>query len=117
MPNFTFYGGRKQATTKVFFLFLNLSAVPKKSTPGAEICLQRNGINEIEFEKTLIYLKSDFFGASFEVAVVLFINGRCHFYDTAVIESFYEKERNSQPLTKPDPESGPPRILISLPYN
>ena len=31
MPNFTFYGGRKQATTNFFFLFLNLSAVTKKS--------------------------------------------------------------------------------------
>ena len=34
MPNFTFYGGRKQATKNFFFLFLNLSAVAKKSTPG-----------------------------------------------------------------------------------
>ena len=33
MPNFTFYGGRKQATRN-FFLFQNLSVVPvKKSTP------------------------------------------------------------------------------------
>ena len=34
MPNFTFYGERKQGTTNFFFLFLNLSLVPKKSTPG-----------------------------------------------------------------------------------
>ena len=31
VANFTSYGGRKQAKTK-FSLFLNLSAVPKKST-------------------------------------------------------------------------------------
>ena len=34
VANFTFYGGRKQAKTK-FSPFLNLSAVPKKSTPAA----------------------------------------------------------------------------------
>ena len=34
LPNGTFYGGRKQATTNFSFnVFLNLSAVPKKSTP------------------------------------------------------------------------------------
>ena len=57
--------------------------------------------------KTLIYLKSDVFGASFEVAVVLFINGRCHFYDTSVIESFYEKKketRNPWPNQTPNPD-------------
>ena len=32
MPNFTLYGGRKQATTNFSFLFLNLGAVLKKST-------------------------------------------------------------------------------------
>ena len=31
MPNFTFYGERKQGTTNFsFWLFLNLSAIPKK---------------------------------------------------------------------------------------
>ena len=34
MPSFTFYGGRITSDDKLFFLFLNLSAVPKKSTPG-----------------------------------------------------------------------------------
>ena len=33
MPNFTFYGGRKQATMN-FLSLSNLSAVRKKSTPG-----------------------------------------------------------------------------------
>ena len=33
VANFTFYGGRKEAKTKSS-LFLNLSAVPKKSTPA-----------------------------------------------------------------------------------
>ena len=36
MPNFTFYGGSKQATTNFFLLSLNLSAVPKKSTPSGK---------------------------------------------------------------------------------
>ena len=42
MPNFTFYGGGGGPWTsddKFFFLFLNLSAVLKKSTPGEWICL------------------------------------------------------------------------------
>ena len=34
MSNCKFYGGRKQATTNLLFLSLNLSAVLKKSTPG-----------------------------------------------------------------------------------
>ena len=34
MPNFTFYGGRKQATTKYYFLFLNLDAVVRNSASG-----------------------------------------------------------------------------------
>ena len=34
IPNFTFYEGRKQGDDKIIFLILNLSAVPKKSTPG-----------------------------------------------------------------------------------
>ena len=28
MPNLAFYGGRKQATTKILFLFLSLNLVP-----------------------------------------------------------------------------------------
>jgi len=50
VANFTFYGGRKQAKTK-FSLFLNLSAVPKKSTPATN------------FEKARVYFKSDVFAA------------------------------------------------------
>ena len=34
MPNFTFYGGRKQATTKYYFLFLNLAVVVRNSASG-----------------------------------------------------------------------------------
>ena len=34
MPNFAFYGGRKQATTKFLLLFLYLDMVPRNSTPG-----------------------------------------------------------------------------------
>ena len=33
LPNFTFYGGRKQATRK-FILFLNLNMILRNSTPG-----------------------------------------------------------------------------------
>ena len=33
MPNSTFYGGRKEATTNFFSLSSNLSVVPNKSTP------------------------------------------------------------------------------------
>ena len=63
MPNFTFYGERKQGTTNFFFLFLNLSAVPKKSTPGklAHIShFQWIGINATKFEKTRVILKVAF---------------------------------------------------------
>ena len=48
------------------FLFLNLTAVPKKSTPGKFAYVrhfQWTGINTTEFEKTRIYLKSDVFAA------------------------------------------------------
>ena len=63
MPNFTFYGERKQGTTNFFFLFLDLSAVPKKSTPGklAHIShFQWIGINATKFEKTRVILKVAF---------------------------------------------------------
>ena len=33
MPNFTFSGGRKRATTKVFFLSLNLDMVVRNAAP------------------------------------------------------------------------------------
>ena len=48
----------------MFFLFLNLRAVPKKSTPGKFAYIkhfQRIEINETKFEKMLIYFKSDVF--------------------------------------------------------
>ena len=67
MPNFTFYGGRKQATTKFSF---SLTAVSKKSTPGKFNYIrhfQRIGLNAAKSEKTLIYFKSNVFTA---VAVV-----------------------------------------------
>ena len=70
MPNCKSYGGRKQATTNLFFLFLNLSAVLKKSTPGkfAYTChFQQIGINATKIEKTGIDFKTDVFAA---VAVV-----------------------------------------------
>ena len=66
MPNCKFYGGRKQATTNLFFS-LNLSAVLKKSTPGkfAYTChFQQIGINATEIEKTGIHFKADVFAAA-----------------------------------------------------
>ena len=53
-----------------FLLFLNLSSVPKKSTPGKFAYIryfQRTKINATKFEKTPIHFKSDIFAA---VAVV-----------------------------------------------
>ena len=38
MPNFIFYGERKQSMT-IFFLFLNLSEVPRKQINSREIYL------------------------------------------------------------------------------
>ena len=70
MPNFTFYGARKQAKTSFFFLFQNLSVVPKKSTPGKFAYIlhfQGTGTSVRKFEKTPSHFKSDFFAA---VAVV-----------------------------------------------
>ena len=48
------------------FLFLNLSAVPNKSTPGKFAYIrhfQRTWIKATKFEKTLIRFKSDVFAA------------------------------------------------------
>ena len=66
MPSFTFYGGRKTSDDKLFFLFLNLSAVPKKSTPGKLAYIsyfQRIEISATRLEKTPIHFKSDIFAA------------------------------------------------------
>ena len=71
MTNFTFYGRRTQTSDdEIFFPFLNLSAVPKKSSPGKFAYIkhfQRIGMNATMFEKTLIHFKRDVFAA---VAVV-----------------------------------------------
>ena len=69
MPNFTFYGEHK-SDNELPFLFLNLSSVSKKSTPGTEIRLHSTfsvGINATKFEKTPIHFISDVFAA---IAVV-----------------------------------------------
>ena len=48
MPNFTFYGGRKRATTKCFFLSLNLRIFLRNSTPGGLACIwQRKWVTMI----------------------------------------------------------------------
>ena len=59
---------RKQASTIFFFLSLNLSAVPKKSTPGKFAYIrhfQGIGINATVSEKTRIHHKNDVFAAVF----------------------------------------------------
>ena len=66
MPSFTFYGGCKTSEDKLFFLSLNLSAVPKKSTPGKLTYIsyfQRIEINATKLEKMPIHFKSDVFAA------------------------------------------------------
>ena len=66
MLSFTFYGGRKTSDDKLFFLFLNLSAVPKKSTPRKLAYIsyfQLIEINTTKLEKTPIHFKSDVFAA------------------------------------------------------
>ena len=66
MPSFTFYGGRKRSDDKLFFLFLNLSAVPKKSAPGKLAYIsyfQRIELNATKLEKTPIHFRSDVFAA------------------------------------------------------
>ena len=66
MPSFTFYGGRKTSDDKHFFLFLYLSVVPKKSSPGKLAYIsyfQRIKINATKLEKTPIHFKRDIFAA------------------------------------------------------
>ena len=61
MPDFTLFGGRKQATTNLSFSFLNLSAVPKKSTLGKLAYIwhfQRIGINATKVFKVTFSLPS-----------------------------------------------------------
>ena len=62
MPNCTFCGGNDE----FFFLFLDLSAFPKKTTPGkfALIChFQLIEINATDFEEKQIHFKFDVFAA------------------------------------------------------
>ena len=94
MPNFTFYGGRKQAKTSFFFLFQNLSVVPKKSTPGKFAYIlhfQGTGTSVRQFEKTRIHFKSDFFAA---VAVV---DAKAPYYREylRVLEALWWNKRNT----------------------
>ena len=62
IPNFTFYGLRKQATTKLYFFFLTLDMVPSNSNPGGFAYIwQRKwvGIIAIKTERTQIHFLSD----------------------------------------------------------
>ena len=62
LPNLTFHGVRKQATTKLLFLFLNLDMVPKYSTPvGLAYIWQSKwvGIITIKTERTQIHFLNE----------------------------------------------------------
>ena len=62
MPNFAFYGGRKQATTKFFFLFPSFDMVPWNSASGGFAYFWQSkwvGIIAIKTEGTQIHLLSD----------------------------------------------------------
>ena len=65
-PDGTFYGGRKHTTKNFFFLFLNVGAVSKNSSPEnvTYIChLRQVGIIATTFEKTQIHFNSDVLAA------------------------------------------------------
>ena len=62
MPNFAFYGGRKQAATKFYFSFLSFDMVPWNSASGRFAYFWQSkwvGIIAIKTEKTQIHLLSD----------------------------------------------------------
>ena len=67
IPNFYVLRRTQTSDDEIFFLFLNLSAVPKKSTPGRSAYdirrFQRTGINATMSEKTQIHFKSDVFAS------------------------------------------------------
>ena len=59
IPNFAFYGGRKQATTKFFFLTVNLDMVVRNAAPEEFACFWQSKQVEmigIEIERTQILL-------------------------------------------------------------
>ena len=62
MPNFAFYGGRKQTTTKFNFSFSNLDMFLRNSTPGGLAFIWKSkwaGIIAIKTERTQIHFLSD----------------------------------------------------------
>ena len=62
MPHFAFYGGRKQATTNFFFLFLSLNIVPWNSASGGFAYNWQSkwvGIIAMKTERTQIHFLSD----------------------------------------------------------
>ena len=65
-PDGMFCGGRKHTTANFIFLFLNLGAVSKNSTPGNFTYiwhLKRIGITARMFQKTRIHFNNDVFAA------------------------------------------------------
>ena len=62
MPNFAFYGGRKQTTTKFNFSFSNLDMFLRNSTPGGLAYIWQSkwvGIIAIKTERTQIHFLID----------------------------------------------------------
>ena len=60
------YGERKQATTKIFFLSLNLDEVLRNSTPGDFVYIWQGklvGITTMKIEKLRTHFLSDSFPA------------------------------------------------------
>ena len=83
---------------RIFFLFQNLSVVPKKSKPGKFAYIwhfQETGISVIQFEKTRIHFKSDFFAA---VAVV---DAKAPYYREylRVLKALWWNKRNTETQT------------------
>ena len=70
MPDLAFYGGRKQATTKLLFLFLNLDVVLTTSTPGVVnlhltkyVDRSKKTERTMETERTQVHFLNDVFAA------------------------------------------------------
>ena len=66
LPNSMSYGERKQATTKIFFLSLNLDEVLRDSTPGDFVYIWQGklvGITTMKIEKPRTHFLSDIFPA------------------------------------------------------
>ena len=101
---------------EIFFLFLNLSAVPKKSAPGKFVYIrhfQRIGVKATKFEKTLIHLKVAFSLPSpssmlklpiiINTVIIIFcIYLKCHFHLAPVVQKRYAAVHRKNPYAVAD---------------